>query len=106
MSQAFPVKTRDVGAFKSRGKAVGYFEELVWQYEQGEEPCLFLPSLMKLSNTLGCSAVEIQSALLGLKKQGYDYFMLDIYAPITFWHPPKLLADSEYQNSEDSAWIY
>jgi hypothetical protein len=99
MSQAFPVKTRDVGAFKSRGKALGYFEEVVWQYQLGNEPCIFLPSLMSLSNSLGCSPVEIQCALMGLKKQGYDYFILDIHGPITFWHPPKMITITDpYQS--------
>jgi len=90
MSLTFPVKMNAAGAFKGHGSTLSYFEELIWLYHQGEDPCIFLPSLMQLSETLDCSTLEIQSALMGLRKQGYDYFMMDIYGPITLWCPPKL----------------
>lgn len=90
MSLTFPVKTTNALAFKSQGRAIGYFEELIWQYHQGEEPCMFLPSLMSLSKSLNCSTLDIQCALMGLRKQGYDFFMMDIYSPITVWYPSKM----------------
>lgn len=90
MSQVFPIKMKGANAFKGQSRALGYFEELIWQYHQGEEPCMFLPSLMSLSERLGCSTLDIQCALLGLRKQGYDFFMMDIYGPITLWYPSKI----------------
>jgi hypothetical protein len=90
MSQSFPVKTANVKAFKGLGMAQDYFEELMRQYRQGEAPCMFLPSLLSLSQSLDCSTLDIQCALMGLRKQGYDYFMMDIYGPITLWYPPKV----------------
>ncbi len=67
-----------------------YFDTLVTQYEQGPEPCLFLRSLNGMAKHLSCSAVEIQASLILLQTQGYDYFMIDMDTPITFWHPDKL----------------
>ena len=90
MSLAFPVKTTNTVAFKGRGQVLGYFEELVWQYHQGDAPCMFLPPLMSLSKSLDCSALDIQCALMELRKHGYDFFMMDIYSPITLWYPSKI----------------
>jgi hypothetical protein len=90
MSQSFPVKTTNTKAFKGMGLALDYIEELARQYHHGKEPCLFLPSLMSLSKNLDCSTLDIQCALMGLRKQGYDYFMMDIYGPITLWCPSKV----------------
>ena len=67
-----------------------YFENVVAKYEQGTEPCLFLHSLDGLAQHLNCSAVEIQATLILLQKQGYDFFMMDMDTPVTFWHPDKL----------------
>jgi len=90
MSQTFPVKTTNAVAFKGRGQALSYFEELIWQYHQGEAPCMFLPSLMGLSKSLDCSTLDIQCALMELCKQEYDFFMMDMYGPITLWYPSKI----------------
>lgn len=90
MQLTFPVKTNPASAFKGRGKTLGYFEEMLWEYHQGEAPCIFLPSLMTLSEKLGCSTLDIQCALMGLRKQGYDFFMMDIYGSITLWYPSKI----------------
>ena len=90
MSLTFPVKTTNAVAFKGRAQALGYFEEIVWQYHQGEDPCLFLPSLMSLSKSLDCSTLDIQCALMDLRKQGYDCFMIDMDGPITLWYPSKI----------------
>jgi hypothetical protein len=90
MSQSFPVKTTNAKAFKGLSLALDHIEELVRQYRHSEEPCLFLPSLMSLSKNLDCSTLDIQCALMGLRKQGYDYFMMDIYGPITLWYPSKV----------------
>lgn len=93
MGLTFPIKTSPAVAFKGRSQALGYFEELIWQYHQGEEPCMFLPPLMSLSKSLDCSTLDIQCALMGLRKQGYDFFMMDIDGPITLWFPSKISQD-------------
>lgn len=90
MQQAFPVRMTEARAFSDRKRAVGYFEELVWQFHEGESPCLFLPSLIELSKSLGCSILDVQCALMSLRRQGYDYFTLDIHSPITLWYPVRL----------------
>lgn len=67
-----------------------YFKALLRGYNGETGPCLFLPSLMALSKTLDCSPLDLSSALVELKKQGYDHFTLGIYSPITLWHPSKI----------------
>lgn len=100
MAVPFPVKTTSKVAFKGRSQALDYFEELIWQYHQGEEPCKFLPSLMGLSKSLDCSTLDIQCALIELRKQGYDFFMMDIEGPITLWCPSKISLIPEHEPVE------
>jgi hypothetical protein len=90
MSLTFPVKMKNTGAFKDHSKSLGYFEEQIWQYHHGQEPCILLPYLLELSEDLGYSTLDIQCALIELRKKGYDYFMMDIHGPITVWYPPKV----------------
>ena len=75
---------------KGQHGPLDFFEELIWDYHQGNEPCMFLPSLKELSSDLACSSLEVQCALNALRKEGYDYFMIGIDAPITVWYPQKL----------------
>ncbi len=68
-----------------------YFEDLLDNYDPGQTPCLFLPSMMELSSSLNCTSLDLLRVLMKLRRQGYDYFTLDIYSPITFWHPSKIV---------------
>lgn len=67
-----------------------HFKMLMTRYMSEPEPCLFLPSFMDLSRQLDCSSLDIHCALAELKKQGYDYFTLDIHSTVTIWHPSKM----------------
>lgn len=46
---------------------------------------LFMPSLMTLGRTLGCSAFEVHLALGELQGRGYRFLIPGPEAPITLW---------------------
>lgn len=90
MYQTFPVKMKEARAFKGKPKTLGYFEEMIWRYHHGDDPCLLLPSLKELAHNMDCSTLDIQCALNNLRKQGYDYFMIELDGPLTVWYPDKI----------------
>jgi hypothetical protein len=67
-----------------------YLGHMLADYDAGKEQCLFLPSLMSLSECFHCSAVEVHQAFTALQEQGYDFFIMGFESPITLWYPPRL----------------
>jgi hypothetical protein len=82
-------------AVQNQTEPLGYFEEMIWQYHHGDEPCLLLPSLKELAQNMNCSMLDVQCALNNLRKQGYDYFMVELNSTITVWYPDKITSLSE-----------
>ena len=80
---------------KNQTEPLGYFEKMLWQYRHGDEPCLLLPSLKELAKSMDCSMLDVQCALNNLRKQGYDYFMVELNSTITVWYPNKIASLSE-----------
>jgi hypothetical protein len=68
----------------------GYLELMLTEYAQGTDQCLFLPSLISLSECFNCSAVEVHQALSELRERGYDFFIMGFESPITLWYPLRL----------------
>lgn len=67
-----------------------YLDMMMNEYDAGDEQCLFLPSLISMSECFHCSAVEVHHALSELKDRGCDYFILGFESPITLWYPARL----------------
>ncbi len=67
-----------------------YLDMMMVEYESGSEQCLFLPSLMSMSECFQCSAVEVHHALSGLKERGCDFFIMGFESPITLWYPARI----------------
>ena len=86
-TSACPTQNHKIKVPKTRKNAIDYFEQAFWHYHQGDDPCMFLPSLLQLSKDLNYSVLDIQHALANLRKKGYNYYMLDIFSPITSWCP-------------------
>ncbi|WP_373532038.1 hypothetical protein [Vampirovibrio sp.] len=67
-----------------------YLALMLAKYDEGDEQCLFLPSLMSMSECFQCSAVEVHHALTELKERGCDTFIMGFESPITLWYPDRL----------------
>jgi hypothetical protein len=67
-----------------------YLELMMAEYDQGTEQCLFLPSLVSLSECFNCSAVDVHQALDSLREHGCDFFIMGFESPITLWYPRRL----------------
>jgi hypothetical protein len=67
-----------------------YLAMMLAKYDEGDEQCLFLPSLIGMSECFQCSAVEVHHALSELKLRGCDIFMMGFESPITLWYPDRL----------------
>lgn len=93
-STAPPYEKRATASMAASAQAVlaidDYVAQMLQTYENSQEQCMFLPSLMSLSETCQCSPVEIHQALSALKEQGCDFFIMGFESPITFWHPTRL----------------
>jgi len=82
-------------SYPNRARIRRYFRHRLDGYGGEMAPCLFLPSLMELAGRLGASSLDIQCALCELRKEGYDFFSLGPYNPITLWHPSRICLLSE-----------
>lgn len=67
-----------------------YLDQLLQEYLNGPDPCLFLPSFFDLSRALNCSGLELYCLLIELRDQGFDFFTLGMDSPVTVWHPVKI----------------
>jgi hypothetical protein len=67
-----------------------YLEQMMAEYDEGTEQCLFLPSLISLSECFNCSAVEVHQALAEFRERGCDFFIMGFESPITLWYPLRL----------------
>lgn len=72
-----------------------YLEIMMAEYDEGDEQCLFLPSLISMSECFQCSAVDIHHALSELKERGCDFFIMGFESPITLWYPARLDCTSQ-----------
>ena len=67
-----------------------YLEMMMVEYDAGNDQCLFLPSLISMSECFDCSAVDVHHALNVLKERGCDFFIMGFESPITLWYPSRL----------------
>ncbi len=67
-----------------------YLEEMILDYADSGEQCLFLPSLISMAECFRCSPVEIHQMLSQFKEEGYDFLIMGFDSPITLWYPPRL----------------
>jgi len=67
-----------------------YLKQRMGEYKHSGERCLFLPSMLSLSECFDCSAVEVYQALDALKRSGCDLFINGFDRPITLWYPERI----------------
>lgn len=67
-----------------------YLNMMMIDYDAGDEQCLFLPSLISMSECFHCSAVDVYQALNELKERDCDFFLMGFESPITLWYPARL----------------
>jgi hypothetical protein len=67
-----------------------YLDSMMLEYETGSDQCMFLPSLISLSECFKCSPVEVHQALTALKERDCDFFIMGFESPITLWYPSRL----------------
>lgn len=97
MSLSLTLNTADVAHFykpdlsQLKPDIADYLEMMMLEYDAGDDQCLFLPSLMSLSECFQCSAVEVHQTLCELKARGCDFFIMGFESPITLWYPTRLV---------------
>ena len=62
-----------------------------------------LPSITALSTTFKVSHIQVHDAFQHLREHGYDYFLKDMNAPITFWYTPVCDESSNCRNNQNCA---
>lgn len=67
-----------------------YLALMMLEYEIGADQCLFLPSLISLSECFKCSPVEVHHELNEMRERGCDFFIMGFESPITLWYPQRL----------------
>lgn len=95
MRLSLTLNARDVATrYTSSHRTVqAYLEEMILEYSENGEQCLFLPSLVSLSECFKCSPVEVHQALNNFKEEGFDFLVMGFESPITLWCPAKLEPD-------------
>lgn len=83
-------KLRQNAALPDKPDVHDYLDMMMIEYDAGDEQCLFLPSLISMSECFQCSAVEVHHALSDLKDRGCDFFIMGFESPITLWYPARL----------------
>ena len=74
----------------SKADIRNYLASMLLEYEGSLDQCLFLPSLISLSECFRCSPVEVHQALTEVKERGCDFFIMGFECPITLWYPSRL----------------
>lgn len=95
MSVSVTLDAREISGIHRNGSSgqasvQDYLESRMRTYEAGGEQCLFLPSLVSLSECFQCPAVEVHEALNTLKERGCDFYVMGFESPITLWYPARI----------------
>lgn len=103
MNVSLTLYAEQISREASGGDVQCYLEGMMAEYEAGTEQCLFLPSLLSLSECFGCSPVDVHQTLELLKDKGCDFFIMGFESPITLWYPGRLgFAEPDYDSDAES----
>jgi hypothetical protein len=92
MSSSITLEVSDINQHLQDNNADirSYLDLMMLEYDAGTDQCLFLPSLISLSECFNCSPVEVHHVLNEMRERGCDFFIMGFESPITLWYPLRL----------------